>query len=131
MEDIFLLILEFFFEYFLGICFEVLVEIGIRRVTVGPWESRTINAVRAVAEYLGLGAVVGWFSVLFFPHSFIRSSRLHGISLIITPTLAGLTMSGIGWLRARYGSSRIRLDTFAYGFVFAFGMSLVRLLFTR
>src|SRR5205823_184259 len=121
---------EFFLEFILQIVIEVLFELGIHKLSLAPWAHRTINATLAVLMYFGLGVIVGSFSILIFPHSFIRSSRLHGISLIVTPTLAGLTMFGIGWLRARQGSPRIRLDTFAYGFIFAFGMCLVRFLFT-
>jgi hypothetical protein len=130
MELLLQIFFEFFLEFVLQIVIEVLIEVGIHKLSVAPWGRKTINATLATILYFGLGVIVGWFSILIFPHSFIPNSRLHGVSLIITPTLAGLTMSGIGWLRARQGSSRIRLDTFAYGFVFAFGMSLVRLLFT-
>jgi len=73
---------------------------------------------------------VGFLSILIFPNSFVRSSNLHGISLLITPVLAGFTMSAIGWFRARQGKSLIRLETFSCGFIFAFGMALIRLLFT-
>ena len=121
---------EFLVEFVLPIAIEVLFELGIHKLSPAPWAQRTLNATLAVLLYFGLGFIVGWFSISIFPHSFVRTSRLHGISLVITPTLAGLTMSGIGWLRVRQGSSRIRLDTFAYGFIFAFGMCLVRFLFT-
>ena len=130
MELFLQIFFEFFVEFVLQIVLEVLLEVGLHKLSVTSWARKTINATLAVLMYFALGFLVGWFSILVFPRSFIRASRLHGISLIITPTLAGLTMSGIGWLRARQGSSRIRLDTFAFGFIFAFGMSLVRFLFT-
>jgi hypothetical protein len=56
--------------------------------------------------------------------------KFHGISLIITPVLAGLTMWGVGRIRRRRGEAVMRLDTFGYGFIFAFGMALIRYLFT-
>ena len=130
MELLLQIFFEFFVEFVLQIVLEVLLEVGLHKLSGTSWAHKTINATLAVFMYFALGFLVGWFSILVFPRSFIRASRLHGISLIITPTLAGLTMSGIGWLRARQGSSRIRLDTFAFGFIFAFGMSLVRFLFT-
>ena len=130
MEPLIQIFFEFFVEFVLQIGIEVLVELGLRRLSVTSWEHENFNTTLAVLMYFALGVLLGWFSTLVFPHAFIRSSRLHGISLIVTPTLAGLTMAAIGWLRARRGSSRIRLDTFAYGFIFAFGMSLVRFLFT-
>jgi hypothetical protein len=130
MELLLQILVEFFLEFVLQIVVEVLFEVGIHRLSLAPWAHKTINATLAALMYFGSGVIVGWFSIVVFPNSFIRGSRLHGISLIITPTLAGLTMSGIGWLRARQGGSRIRLDTFAYGFIFALGMALVRFLFT-
>lgn len=52
-------------------------------------------------------------------------------SLLITPLLAGLSMSGIGVLRERKGKTIIRLDSFSFGFIFAFGMALVRFMYTK
>jgi membrane protease YdiL (CAAX protease family) len=60
-----------------------------------------------------------------------RGINLHGIGLLISPLLAGLVMSLIGSLRRRRGMSVIRLDSFGYGFIFAFGMGLIRFLFTK
>jgi len=130
MELFLQILFEFFIEFVLQIVLEVLLEVGLHKLSVTSWERKAINATFAVLTYFALGFLVGCFSIVVFPRSFIRTSRLHGISLIITPTLAGLVMWGIGWLRARQGSSRIRLDTFAFGFIFALGMSLVRFLFT-
>ena len=78
---------------------EVLLEVAVQELSPTRWEWEIPSAALAVATYVGLGFILGWLSILIFPHSFIRSSRLHGISLIITPLLAGLTMSGIGWIR--------------------------------
>ena len=129
MELLLQIIFEFFLEFIVQIIGEVFLEVVVQKLSPVPWDHKALNAILALIMYLGLGVIIGWLSILIFPHSFIRSSRLHGISLIITPLLAGLTMSGIGWLRERHGQPVIRLDTFAYGFIFAFGMALVRFLF--
>ena len=130
MELILQIILEFFLEFVVQIIGEIFFEVAFQKSSGGPWARKALSATLAVLMYFGLGLIIGWLSILIFPHSFIRSSRLHGISLIITPLLAGLTMSGIGWIRQRQGKLVMRLDTFAYGFIFAFGMALVRFLFT-
>jgi hypothetical protein len=130
MEILFEIIFQFIFEIILQIIGEVLVETVFQRFWSIPWARKTIGVVLSLMLYLGLGVLTGWFSTLIFPHSFIRSSRLHGISLLITPTLAGLAMSGVGWIRRQQGKPVLRLDTFGYGFVFAFGMALIRFLFT-
>lgn len=125
------IILQFFLEFLLQIVGEVIVEAILQKLSRQTWVRKTLNALVAVMMYLGLGIIAGWLSILIFPHSFIRSSTLHGLSLLITPLLAGLTMAGLGWIRREKGKSVIQLDSFAYGFVFAFGMALIRLLFTQ
>ena len=130
MELLLQIIFEFLLEFILQISGEIFFEVAFKKVSAKRWEHEDLSATIAVLMYFGLGLITGWLSILIFPHSFIRSSRLHGISLIITPLLAGLTMSGIGWVRQWQGKLVIRLDTFAYGFIFAFGMALVRFLFT-
>ncbi len=114
-------------ELLLNIIFELFIEFILQ--IVGEVH-KNFDATRAVLMYFGLGVITGWLSIMIFPHSFIRSSRLHGISLLITPLLAGFTMAGVGWIRRRQDKLVIRLDSFAYGFLFAFGMALVRFLFT-
>jgi TRAP-type C4-dicarboxylate transport system permease small subunit len=123
------IILQFLLEFLLQIIGEALIEVAFHKFSSQPL-TRTLNTIVALVMYLALGILTGWFSTMIFPQSFIRSSKLHGISLIITPLLAGLTMSGIGWIRQPQEKQRIRLDTFGYAFVFAFGMALVRFLFT-
>ena len=63
-------------------------------------------------------------------HVQVIEFRLH-VSLSIAPLLAGLVMSAIGSIRRGRGMPVIRLDSFAYGFIFAFGMALIRFLFTK
>lgn len=130
MELLLQIIFEFFLEFIVQIIAELFLEAAFQKFFAALWVRKALNATLAVIMYFGLGVITGWFSILIFPHSFIRGSRLHGISLIITPLLAGLTMSGIGWIRTSQGKPVIRLDTFAYGFIFAFGMALVRFFFT-
>jgi hypothetical protein len=123
------IIFELFFELLLQLVGEVSIEALIHRLS-GRGTRKTVNAIISLIVYFGLGVMAGFLSLLIFPQSFVRSSRLHGISLIIIPLLAGLTMVGIGRLRRSRGQAVMRLDTFGYGFVFAFGMALMRFLFT-
>ena len=66
-----------------------------------------------------------------FPKAFVRSENLHGISLVITPVLAGLAMAAIGWVRERRGKPVVRIENFAFGFVLAFGIAVIRFYFTE
>ena len=130
MELLLNIIFEFFLEFVLQIVGEIFVEVGLQKFSGAAWAHENFNATLAVLMYFGLGVITGWLSMKIFPHSFVRSSRLHGISLLITPLLAGFTMACVGWIRRRQGKLVIKLDSFAYGFLFAFGMALVRFLFT-
>ena len=130
MEVIFEFITQVIFEFILQVFGEVLVEIGLRSL-VEPFRERADrNSKGVLVGYTLLGFLVGGLSILIFPRSFVRSQTMHGISLLVTPLLAGVAMSGLGWLRERQGKKLLRIDTFSYGFIFAFAMALVRFAFT-
>jgi hypothetical protein len=121
---------DFFLEFILQIIVEALIEGTFQRFAGTSWARKALSVTLALVMYFGLGVITGWLSTLVFPHSFIRSAKLHGISLVIIPLLAGLTMTGLGWIRRRQDKPVMRIDTFGYGFVFAFGMALTRFMFT-
>jgi len=124
-------LLQAFLELLLQVVGGVLLDVILRLTSRVPWLRRSFTALHTAFLLFVVGCFIGWFSIWFFPQAFIRSSTLHGISLVITPALAGLVMSGIGWLHLRQGKLVVHLESFSYGFIFAFGMALVRLLFTK
>ena len=126
MEIIFELLLEVVFYIFS----ELLVELGFRSLeeTIAARHER--NPILAGIGYAIIGTIVGFLSLLIFPDAFVRSETLHGINLLISPVLAGLGMAGFGWLLKRSGKRRLRLDSFIFGFVFAFPMAIIRFFFT-
>jgi len=80
---------------------------------------------------LVLGLILGSISLLIFPVHFVRAVRLHGISLLVTPVMAGAVMGLVGaGLRAQ-DRKVVRLEGFSCGFALAFGMALIRLLYAR
>lgn len=130
--------MEIIAEIFLGFIVELLIplvgELSIEalvRCVSEPLRSRgSRNAVVAGIGYFLIGLILGGLSLLIFPQSFVRSERFHGINLLITPVVCGLIMAAIGRWRARHGDALLRLDSFVYGFVFAFAMALVRFVYT-
>ena len=46
--------------------------------------------------------------------------------MLVFPVAAGWMMSALGAWRERRGQDRIRIDRFAYGYLFALGLGLVR-----
>lgn len=129
MEIILEFVLQAFFEFLLQIVGEVLFELGWRGVAEVFKRKPRQNPALAFIGYALLGLIMGGLSLLFFPEHFIRDRSLRLVNLVITPCLAGFCMSALGAWRQNRGLSTIRLDSFSYGFIFAFGMALIRSLF--
>lgn len=117
--EVLLWLLQFAAELLLQIVAEALAELGLhtlrepfRRPQPQPW-------LAAIAHFL-FGALAGALSLLFFPAAFIAA-----------PLAAGCVMAGFGAWRRRRGEELLRIDRFAYGFLFAFAMSLVRFVFAH
>lgn len=125
-------IVELFLEFLIPLAGELLIDLlfhfGWRRQ---PWARNAEYTILTAVMYFGIGLFVGWLTILIFPRAFIRSENLHGVSLILTPVLAGLMMAAIGAIREQRRKVVIRLESFSYGFVLAFGMALVRFFFTE
>jgi hypothetical protein len=125
MEIILEVLCQFFGDIILQIVCELILEFSQHKFTKTAEPEKCMPIV-AFFGYGVLGLFAGGLSLFLFPHPFVRSSRFHGISLLITPLIAGLAMSGVGWLRKRQGTIVLRIDTFIYGFIFAFGIALTR-----
>lgn len=94
----------------------------------------TISDVNPVVTALALGmlgVLVGFLSVVVYPHPLVHPSRLHGVSVIASPLITGFVMSQWGRLLRKHGRRVMPIESFGYGFVFAFAMALVRFLMLR
>ena len=125
------ILLEILLELVFPLFVEFFAELALHKLGQIPWMRKTGRVVLTAIIYFGVGLIAGVISLLIFPRAFARSSTLPGISLVITPILGGLLMSYIAWLRIRTWDWTIRLETFAYGFLFAFAMTWLRFLFTE
>jgi hypothetical protein len=81
----------------------------------------------AAVGYIILGAGMGGISLLIVPELFIGSRGLRIANLVVTPIAAGLVMGMIGSYRRKKELNVIRLESFAYGALFAFSMATVRM----
>ena len=124
-------LIQLVFEGLLQFGGELLFELGARGLgeTIASREER--NPILAGLGYAMLGLIAGGLSLFIFPEPIVRSERFHGINVLVAPAMAGLGMAGLGWLLERSGKRRLRIDSFAYGFIFALPMSLVRFYFTE
>ena len=120
------IILELLAELFLQFVFEAIADFGIHKST----RSKEVNPIWAAAGYSIFGAFLGFVSLLIFPESFIQTEGLKLVNLIGTPIMLGFIMLAIGKVRDRRGKATVRIEKFFYGFLFAFGLALVRFLFT-
>jgi hypothetical protein len=135
MEELLSAILGFVAELLLEVFFQVVLEAAaalvmrfIRTLVQG---THALSPSMAIAAYFLAGIACGGVSVLVFPHHLIHPSRIHGISLLISPLVTGFVMSLVGAVRRRRGKETVRIESFGYGFTFALGMAVIRLLFVR
>jgi len=121
------ILLEFVFEVLLQVFLEVLGEIGLHSM---PKRGDAPTApFTAAVGYALLGAAAGGVSLVFFPTSFAHGDVLRRVNLILAPVAAGLLMSAMGSWRRRRGQDLLRIDRFAYGYVFALALAIVRFQF--
>lgn len=129
MEFFFEVILQFLFEFLLQLLMEVFTEAGFQSLSEVFKDRQVRNPWAAAFGYFLLGAALGGLSLLIFHKTMIRKPEIRMANLLITPFLMGLVMVLIGKLRRKKGYTLVRLDRFGYGFLFAFGMALVRFLY--
>jgi hypothetical protein len=130
-------IAEFLLEAFLELIAAVILDLA-SRVLLGLFTSLTeaVKDNRALTGfvYALLGVLAGALSLLVLPHPLIHREqpiRFHGISLLISPIIAGLVLSSVGAVMRRWGKKVTPVETFGYGFAFALGMALVRFFFAK
>lgn len=85
----------------------------------------------ATIGYVTWGALTGGISLWLFPVHFIRSPSLQLANLVLTPLVSGYVMGKLGAWRRWREQGLIRLNSFLYGFIFAFGMALVRYIWAQ
>ena len=119
-------LIEFLGELLLQACGELIAE-AIGHLLKGPFRhSRPIRPRLAAIAYCIFGAAVGAMSLWLVPALLISTHWLRIANLILTPVISGLVMARLGAWRKGRDEETIRLDTFAYGFLFALAMALVR-----
>lgn len=125
MEFIIEVLLELFGEVLLQIVMQALAEAGLHAVR-RPGEHPKAPPFLLVIGYSLLGLVVGGLSLLVMPDSFLHTQVTRVVGLILAPVASGLAMALIGAWRLRRGQQPLAMDRFAYGYLFALVVSLVR-----
>jgi hypothetical protein len=119
-------IIQFIGEVLLQTSFEFIAELIVRSVKEPFRRPERAPPVLAAIWYGMFGVIAGAISLWIMPDLLISAQWLRVANLLLSPMVAGLLMERLGaWRRGR-DQETIRLDTFAFGFVFAFTMALVR-----
>ncbi len=122
-------LIELFGEILIQFVAEALAEAGMhslfdrRDYKPNPW--------LAGLGYALLGAVAGGITVWLLPNHMVHSEALRKLNLLVTPLAAGGMMTLFGSWRAKRGDPVLRIDRFAYGYVFALSLALVRFVFAQ
>jgi len=119
-------ILEVLGEFLLQIVVEALIEIGFHSLAE-PFR-RPPNPWLAAIGYALFGAILGGGSLLVFPNNLVPGAG-RVANLVATPIAVGGVMAIIGAWRVRRGQAILRIDRFAYGYLFALSIALVRFFF--
>jgi len=81
--------------------------------------------------YALFGAIAGGITVWLLPNHMVHNEILRKLNLLVTPLAAGGMMTLMGAWRAKRGDPVMRIDRFAYGYVFALSLALVRFVFAQ
>ena len=90
------LLLEIFFEAAFEFAADFLGALILRGIAEIFDTSEFKNPLMACIGYVFLGGVAGGLSLLFFPHPLVHPSKVPGLSVVISPILAGFGMSLVG-----------------------------------
>ena len=131
MEFVFQLILELCGEILVQIIFEALTAAGLHLLRSSDREVVPGSTWKVALGYSLLGGIAGGLSLLHFPHSLMHTTHGRVACLVLAPVVSGLAMAIIGGWRRRRGQPVLGIDGFAYGYVFAFAMALVRFICAR
>ena len=135
MLDLLAALLEIFLEIFGEAVFQFAAEfIGtliLRGLAVEVDTSEFKNPLLGSIGYVFLGGVTGGLSLLFFPHPLFHPSRIPGLSVVISPVLAGGGMWMVGTALRKRNKKAMQIESFGYGFAFALGMAMARFLFVK
>jgi hypothetical protein len=126
VEAIFEILLTFLWEILGNLLLQLLLELGLRSLVEPFRKSEVRHPVFAFIGCVMLGTAAGYLSLFFLPYQFLHLKHLQGYGLFFVPLTCGIAMAGLRRLRERQEKPLVFMDSFTYGYTFAFFMTLVR-----
>lgn len=123
------ILFEILGEFVLQALGELLFELGLRSLAA-PFQ-RDSSPWFAGLGYFFLGCLAGGVSLLVVAQHLTPAGAPRLANLVLTPLMAGLLMALLGRWRGRRGDRLLRIDRFAYGYLFAIGLAIIRFVFAR
>ena len=120
--------MEVILEFLLTLLFELFFEVGSRNFANAFELSKDHNRYVAFFGYIMLAIFGALFSLTIFPVHLIKIPAFQILNVCLTPVLAGTLMSFIGKKLRAKSAKVIRLDSFFYGWLFAFVFAFIRLI---
>lgn len=120
-------VLQVIGEFLIQIVVETLLELGLHSLAE-PFR-KPPNPWLASLGFVLFGTVFGCLSLFAFRSSFIPPGSWRLVNLALTPVATGVAMSFMGAWRSTRSESVLRIDKFAYGYLFALSFGLVRFCF--
>lgn len=116
-------------EFLLQLSVEILIELGFHSLAE-PLRRRP-NPWLAAIGYALFGLIAGILSLTMLDYHLIGNKPAQILNLVLTPLAVGLAMAQMGAWRERRGDSVLRIDRFAYGYLFALTFAIVRFYFAN
>lgn len=123
------ILFEILGEFVLQVVVEALLQGGMHTLAA-PFR-RQSSPWAAALGYLVFGAVAGGISLWVFPNYLMANPQWRVFNAACTPVAAGLCVAALGAWRERRGQTVLRIDKFAYGYLFALAFGLVRFWFAH
>jgi len=122
MEELLIILFQFFFEVILQVLAELPWDIGISRREDWSVERPFLFALLSLA----FGLLLGGLSLALFPHTFLHHPWLRIANLLVSPLATGGTSWSIASLRKK-GSPQVSPGHhFAYSFLFSLAFAAIR-----
>jgi hypothetical protein len=122
-------LVQFLSEFLIQLIGQALVELGMHAM-IEPFLKPPTPWIASLG-YTLFGLILGLLSLFAFPEYLVHSDGLRIANIILTPIAVGACMVALGTWRVKRGDNVLRIDKFAYGYLFALSIAIVRFWYAK